>query len=113
LGTSNKISSFKMVILHPAIQGGCTTVCIHTYTHIHACTCAGFRYKLLSWRWSRKVKLKMYVFYSNKGYCSADWNDMVYFTRGVNDGALTKVCNLLKYIISMPICHTHVLHKYC
>jgi len=35
---------------------------------------------------------------------------MVYFTRGVNVGALTKVCNLLKYIISVPICHTHM---YC
>jgi hypothetical protein len=28
--------------------------------------------------------------------------------KGLNDEALTKVCDLLKYIISVPVCHTHV-----
>jgi hypothetical protein len=32
---------------------------------------------------------------------------MAYFTKGVNDGDLTKGRDLLQYIISMPICHTH------
>ena len=36
---------------------------------------------------------------------------MVYFTRGVNSRCLTKVRQLLKCIISMPICHTYVLYS--
>jgi len=39
-------------------------------------------------------------------------NYMVHFTRGVNDGALTKIPNFLQYIISMPIYHTNELYKY-
>ena len=33
---SNKMLSFKMVILHWALQGGCTTVFTHTHTQRHA-----------------------------------------------------------------------------
>jgi len=33
---------------------------------------------------------------------------MVHFTRAVHDGALTKVRDLMKYIVSMPVCHTHM-----
>jgi len=33
--------------------------------------------------------------------------------KGLNDGALTKVCDLLKYIISVPVWHTHThTHMY-
>jgi len=39
-------------------------------------------------------------------------NYMVHITRGVNDGALTKIHNLLQYIISMPLYHTYALYKY-
>ena len=35
LSTSNQILLFKIVILHCAIQGGCTTACIHTHTGMH------------------------------------------------------------------------------
>ena len=36
MSTSNKIHSFKVVILHSAIHGGCTTVCMCARTRMHA-----------------------------------------------------------------------------
>jgi len=56
MGTANKISSFKIVILHCAIQCGSTNVCTHMGAR--ACTLPYFTYKLLTWR-SRKMKLNM------------------------------------------------------
>jgi len=37
LSTANEISPFRIVTLHCAMQGGCTTVCIHTHMHTNMC----------------------------------------------------------------------------
>ena len=112
LSASNKIFSFKIAILHCAIQGGCTTVWTDIHTHMHACMhlhCFEIQSSDLT---IKKSNSKCIWFYSNTGYCCAEWNNMVYFTRGANDGDLARFRDLLKYIIWMSICHTHT-HMYC
>ena len=112
LSASNKILSFKIAILHCAIQGGCTTVWTthtHTYARMHLHCFEIQTYDLTI----KKSNSKCIWVYSNSGYYCAEWNNMVYFTRGANNGVLARFRDLLKYIIWMSICHTHThTHTY-
>jgi len=78
---------------------------LSTHVHMHACI-RGFQLQTSDLD-QGKPNSNCRWLYSSK-CCCAEWNNMVYFTRGINVGALTKVCNLLKYIISVPICHAHI-----
>jgi hypothetical protein len=83
---------------------------IHTHTQTHART---YAHELLSdinfWPDDQERSHSKYRWlYSNKGYCCADWNKVLYCRVAVNSGALITVRNLLQYVISMPICHTHM-----
>jgi len=90
--------------LHSAIQGACTTVSTHARVLLWDTTFLPEDQEI--------SKSKCRLLYSNVRYCYVSWNYMAYFTRGVNVGAITKVPNLLQYIISVPICHKYVLYKY-
>ena len=80
---------------------------LSTRVHMHACMHSHCFQLQTSDFYRERPSSKCRWLYSSKRSC-AEWNNMLYFTRGVNVGALTKVCNLLKYIISVPICHTHI-----
>jgi hypothetical protein len=89
LSTSSKISSFK--ISHFAL---CHSTWLHhcLYTHTHARTYAhGLLSDINFWPDDEeRSQSKCRWYYSNKVYCCADWNIVLYCTVAVQSGALCR-----------------------